>query len=149
MMGDSISKDLPPLVIPMPDFRTLRLVASGARPPHAYARTAEWLAAELDRATVVAPDVVPETAVTMHTRVEYRDDVTDQVGRLTLVYPGEEDWDEYRVSVLSPVGAALIGLSEGQSIRWRTPSGGMRGVTALRVLYQPYQTSLEIPHMRY
>ncbi|AWN38850.1 nucleoside diphosphate kinase regulator [Methylobacterium radiodurans] len=143
-MSNAASEHLPPLIIPMPDFRTLRLVASGVRDTCAQATTATWLAAELDRAAVVTSDVVPADVVTMHARVEYRDDVTEQIGRMTLVYPGEDHWDERCVSVLSPLGAAVLGLSEGQSIRWRTPSGGMRGVTVLRVLFQPYRATAEL-----
>ncbi|MBB2960928.1 nucleoside diphosphate kinase regulator [Methylobacterium sp. R2-1] len=128
-------EERPPLIIPTTDLRSLREVVVAARPPHPRAAVAAWLAEELDRATVVAPEAMPRRAVTMHARVAYRDDVTDQIGCVTLVYPGEEDAEAHAVSVLSPVGAALIGLSEGQSIRWRTPSGGLRGLTVLRVLF--------------
>ena len=128
----------PPLVIPTSDLRSLRKVVTATRPTDPRATVAAWLAEELDRAAVVAPEALPPRVVTMHAQVSYRDDVTDQVGRMTLVYPGEEDAEAQAVSVLSPVGAALVGLSEGQSIRWRTPSGGFRGLTVLRVLFQPH-----------
>ena len=98
---------------------------------------AEMLADELVRATVVAPESIPPSVVTMHSRVEFRDDATRQVSRLTLVYPGEVDGDRRFVSVLTPIGAALIGLSEGQSIRWRTTTGEWQSLTVLRVLAQP------------
>lgn len=143
------AENMPSLVIPVPDFRILRKVATGVRGGEAPTTTAAWLAGELDRAAVVAPHVVPRDVVTMHARVEYRDDVTDQVGRMTLVYPGEEHWDVKCVSVLTPLGAAVLGLSEGQSIRWRTPSGGTRGVTVLRVLFQPYRATAELVREAY
>ena len=54
-----------------------------------------------------------------------------------LVYPGEEDTDIGRVSVLTPIGAALIGLSEGQSIRWRSALGDWRDLTVLRIRQVP------------
>jgi regulator of nucleoside diphosphate kinase len=135
-------EERPPLIIPVSDLRSLREVVVAAQPPHPRAAVAAWLAEELDRATVVPPEVVPAQVVTMHTRVAYRDDVTDHVRRATLVFPGEEDASGPALSVLSPVGAALLGLSEGQSIRWRTASGGFRGVTVLRVLFQPYEVAL-------
>ncbi|WP_274382934.1 nucleoside diphosphate kinase regulator [Methylorubrum extorquens] len=135
-------EERPPLIIPMTDLRSLRAVVVAARPPHPRAEVAAWLAEELDRATVVPPEAVPAKVVTMHARVAYRDDVTDHVGCMTLVYPGEEDAEVPAVSVLSPVGAALLGLSEGQSIRWRTASGGLRGLTAVRVLFQPYEVAV-------
>ncbi|MHB2207806.1 GreA/GreB family elongation factor [Methylobacterium sp. CM6257] len=144
MMGHAVSEHLPSLIIPVPDFRSLRLVASGARGAGIQAETAAWLAGELGRATVVAPDVVPGNVVTMHTHLKYRDDATDRAGRMTLVYPGEEHWDEQCISVLTPLGAAVLGLSEGQSIRWYTPSGNMRCVTVLRVLFQPYRATAEL-----
>lgn len=127
----------PPLVIPTTDLRSLREVVTATSPTDPQAAVATWLAEELDRAAVVAPEALPPRVVVMHAQVSYRDDVTDQVGRMTLVYPGEEDTEAQAVSVLSPVGAALVGLSEGQSIRWCTPSGGFRGLTVLRVLFQP------------
>lgn len=127
----------PPIVIPTTDLRSLREIVIATRPPDPRAAVAVWLAEELDRAAVVAPEALPPHVVTMHAQVSYRDDVTDQVGHMTLVYPGEEDAEAQAVSVLSPVGAALVGLSEGQAIRWRTPSGGFRGLTVLRVLFRP------------
>lgn len=126
-------EERPPLIIPMTDLRSLREMVVAARPPHPRAEVTAWLAEELDRATVVPPQEVPAKVVTMHARVTYRDDVTDHVWCVTLVYPGQEDAEVGAVSVLSPVGAALLGLSEGQTIRWRTASGGLRGLTALRV----------------
>lgn len=144
MIGHVVSELLPPLTIPAPDLRTLRVVTSDLSNLSDQASTAEWLARELARASVVTPDVVPGNVVTMHTRLEYRDDVTDQVRRMTLVYPGEEHWDDQYISVLTPLGVAVLGLSEQQSIRWRTPSGGMRGVTVLRVLFQPYRATTEL-----
>ena len=73
----------------------------------------------------------------MHSVVEYRDEVTGEVRRATLVYPGEEDLDAGRISVLTPVGAALIGLSEGQSMEWQGATGGRRKVKVRRVHFQP------------
>jgi regulator of nucleoside diphosphate kinase len=128
----------PPLIIPMKDFRCLRDIVVGIGAPHAGGSVAAWLAEELDRATLVPPGMVPARVVTMHARVEYRDDVTDQVRCVTLAYPGEEGAYASGISVLTPVGAALVGMSEGRSIRWRTPSGGLRGLTVLRVLFAPH-----------
>jgi len=65
--------------------------------------------------------------------VEYRDDVTDRVRTVTLVYPDQADMAEGKVSVLSPVGAALVGLSVNQSIEFQTPADGWRSLTVLRV----------------
>lgn len=131
-------EERPPLIIPTTDLWLLREILAATPPTDSRAAVAAWLAEELDRATVVTPETVPPRVVTMQAQVSYRDDVTDHVTRVTLVFPGQEDAEAHTLSVLSPVGAALLGLSEGQSIRWRTASGGFRGLTILRVMFQPY-----------
>jgi regulator of nucleoside diphosphate kinase len=72
----------------------------------------------------VTPDAIRPDVVTMHSNVEDQDNVTGQIRRITLVNPGEEDPDAGRVSILTLVGAALIGLSEGQPMEWQGPTGG-------------------------
>jgi regulator of nucleoside diphosphate kinase len=69
----------------------------------------------------------------MGSEVEFRDDTTGKVRRVTLAYPDAADIDAGRISVLTPIGAALIGLSVGQSIEWQTPAGGWRSLTVLGV----------------
>lgn len=134
--------NLPPVTISTNDYDRLAWIATAGMMSRRAPPVAEMLADELVRATVVAADSVPPSVVIMHSRVEFRDEFTGQVSRLTLVYPGEEDGDTGLVSVLTPVGTALIGLSEGQSIRWRTATGEWRSLTVLRVLYQPQRMAL-------
>ncbi|MEA0966130.1 nucleoside diphosphate kinase regulator [Xanthomonas campestris pv. campestris] len=81
------------------------------------------LADELGRARVVPPDQIPGDVVTMHSRIECEDELHGERHTLTLVYPHEADVQHSRISVLAPVGTALLGLSVGQSIDWRTPGG--------------------------
>ncbi|MCI2244775.1 nucleoside diphosphate kinase regulator [Xanthomonas indica] len=81
------------------------------------------LGAELDRATVVAPDQLPPGIVAMHSRVECEDELHGERHHLTLVYPHEADAAHARISVLAPVGSALLGLGVGQSIDWQAPGG--------------------------
>ncbi|MEL1265616.1 nucleoside diphosphate kinase regulator [Pseudoxanthomonas putridarboris] len=76
---------------------------------------------ELNRADVRAPDEMPDNVVTMHSRVECEDEFTGEHHRLTLVYPHEANVETGQVSVLAPVGSALLGLSIGQSIDWHAP----------------------------
>lgn len=97
----------------------------------------DFLRRELARATVVASEQVPRDIATMNSRVRYRDNETAEVFTVSLVYPGEEDSLLGRVSVLSPTGAALLGLSEGQSIEWTTIGARRRNLTLLSVLFQP------------
>lgn len=81
------------------------------------------LSDELTRATVVAPEQMPDGIVMMHSRVECEDASKGEKHVLTLVFPREANVDEGKVSVLAPVGTALLGLSVGQSIHWDAPGG--------------------------
>ena len=82
---------------------------------------------ELNRAEILPPEQIPADVVTMHSRVECEDVASGEDHVLTLVYPNEADFERGRVSVLAPVGSALLGLSVGQSIDWTTPEGrGLR-----------------------
>jgi regulator of nucleoside diphosphate kinase len=69
----------------------------------------------------------------MNSEVEFRDDTTGKIQRVTLVYPEEADISQRKVSVLTPVGTALIGLRNGNSITWETPNGEVRQLTVLSV----------------
>jgi regulator of nucleoside diphosphate kinase len=100
----------------------------------------DFLRRELTRATVVASEQVPRHVATMNSRVRYRDNEVGEVLTSTLVYPGEEDSLLGRVSVLSPTGVALLGLSEGQTILWATIDGRQKSLTLLEVLFQPEAT---------
>ena len=123
----------PTIVIAKPDYERLsNLVDSALATP----LVGEYLADELERANIVEADEIQPTVVTMHSRVAFRDESTGDVRTVSLVYPGEEDIDEGCISVLTPVGAALLGLSEGQSITWETLTGESRVLTVLRLLSQ-------------
>lgn len=84
------------------------------------------LAEELDRAIVVHSAQVPEDVVTMHARCTYIDERTGTQREIELVYPDEADPASGKISVLTPVGSALIGLRVGQEIAWDFPDGSMR-----------------------
>jgi regulator of nucleoside diphosphate kinase len=103
--------------------------------------SAKFLAAELERARVVSSASLPPNVISMHSVFDFRDGITDQVRRGMLVYPGEEDAGAERISVLSPLGAALIGLAEGQSFPWRSATGMKRTLQVIRVVHQPERAS--------
>ncbi|HET9617184.1 MAG TPA: nucleoside diphosphate kinase regulator [Pseudolabrys sp.] len=94
---------------------------------------AEVLSGELDRAHVLAAGRRPQDIVSMNSEVVFRDDGSERVHRMTLVYPADADVCRNRLSVLTPVGAALIGVRAGESITWETPSGQLRKLTVLSV----------------
>jgi regulator of nucleoside diphosphate kinase len=91
---------------------------------------------ELDRADVIeAMDIEPDV-VTMHSTVRVRDLDSGASTVYTLVFPGDADVKRRRISVLAPIGTALIGYRVGDRIRFRTP-GGSRHLEVADVLYQP------------
>jgi len=91
---------------------------------------------ELDRADIVEPHDVPQNVVTMNSEVQLRDlDSGDQL-HVKLVFPGTAAATQGRVSVLAPIGLALLGGRETQELSWPTPNR-VRRVRIERVLYQP------------
>src|SRR5690606_15231267 len=114
----------PPIRMTKADHdRLLRLVEAA---DETLPDIADYLAAEVDRAEIVEAGTKPPGLVFMGSRVAFRDRKSDQAQTVTLVYPEEADMTNGRMSVLTPVGAALIGLSEGQSITWTTRTGEER-----------------------
>ena len=95
------------------------------------------LSQELERAQVLPPEEIPAGIVTMHSRVDCVDELHDEKHSLTLVYPHEADFDKGHVSVLAPVGSALLGLSIGQSIDWAAPGGRQLRLRVTAVHSQP------------
>lgn len=99
--------------------------------------TMEHLEEELARANVVAPQDVPANVVTMNARVLVTITPDTTATEITLVYPHDFRGDKGQVNVLAPVGAAILGLAEGQEIEWPQPDGHLMKVRIERVLYQP------------
>jgi len=85
----------------------------------------EALEAELDRAQVVAAQDIPQDAVTLHVPVRVTDLDDGHQRTLTLVLPGEADAAQGKISVLAPIGTALLGYRAGDTVEWRVP-GGLR-----------------------
>jgi regulator of nucleoside diphosphate kinase len=123
--------ELPPIAMTQEDRDRLAPLAEAAT--SIFPRTADFLTREIERAQIVPGSASPADLVTMGSEVEFRDDVSGDVRRMRLVYPEEADVGAGKISVLTPVGAALIGLSVGQSIEFQTPAGGWRSLTALAV----------------
>ena len=91
---------------------------------------------ELERAETVAPEVVPADVITMRSKVRLRDLNTGEEMVYTLVFPTEANFDEGKISVLAPVGTALLGYRVGDLIEWQVPSG-LRRLKVEEILYQP------------
>jgi regulator of nucleoside diphosphate kinase len=92
---------------------------------------------ELARAIVVPPEQIPKDVVTMNSRVVFEDETTGERREVTLVYPAHADIGAGKISILVPVGSALLGLRIGQSIDWNLPNGQRRRYRVIAVPYQP------------
>jgi regulator of nucleoside diphosphate kinase len=119
------------------DRETLRFVAAAALARKGpVADAARNLLNELDRAVVRPPAEVPADVVRLGSSVEIKDLADGSVESYTLVLPEFANADEKRLSVLAPIGTAVLGYAEGDEIEWRTP-GGLRRLRLLTVRPPP------------
>jgi regulator of nucleoside diphosphate kinase len=121
----------PPLLMSSEDHTRLTALAGVIRIRNPL--VARLLLEETDRAEVVPAEQVPADVVAVGSAIEFRDTAAGETWRVQVVLPGEADIDAGRISVLSLVGAGLIGLSQGQTIDWPTQDGRLRRLTVLRV----------------
>jgi regulator of nucleoside diphosphate kinase len=134
--GNNVSVEIKPrITLAADDYERLSALAHAAR--HKVPGLAAVLAEELGRAQVLGRGTLPEHIVCMNSEVEFRDDTTRKRHKMVLVYPEEADISRGKVSVLTPVGTALLGLRTGDSITWETPRGEVRQLTALGVRVYP------------
>jgi regulator of nucleoside diphosphate kinase len=94
---------------------------------------------ELGRADIVDPHEIPPTVVTMNSTVRFSMEATGEEFCKTLVYPKSLAGDTEQISILAPVGSALLGLSIGDYIEWPTPGKGMLKVRIMDIPFQPEQ----------
>lgn len=120
------------------DYNRLRLLlADLMRQSRGMQAGVNMLEEILDLARVVNPDTVPHNVVTMNSRVLFEDVHSGEQGTVTIVYPGDVDPTSGKISVLSPVGAALLGEAEGSEVELPLPHGQTRRIRIDNVLYQP------------
>lgn len=118
----------PQIVVAQTEHRQLLVMAAGGS-----SSAAETLLEEMERARVVPDHKLPLDIVCMGSQVQYRTN-NDDLKNVTLVYPAQADISAGRISVLTPVGAALIGLRTGQTITWRAPNGSKHVLTVISVI---------------
>ena len=94
------------------------------------------LEAELDRAEIVERQDMPRDVITMRSKVRLKDLVSGESNTYSLVFPTEADSAEGKISVLAPIGTAILGYRQGDTIEWPVPSG-LRKLKVEEVIYQP------------
>lgn len=111
-----------PLVLRRDDYELLNTYLRGGFSQSAFSREeAEELQAELRKASVVDKEAFPADVVRIHSRVTVSE--KEKVMELTLVPPGQANIKERKVSVMAPIGAALLGFRKGQQVQWKVPAG--------------------------
>jgi len=124
----------PPITVSRLDLERIEAMLDRMTPAQAAAHAA--LREELDRATVLEPAEMPRNVVTMNSTVRFTDEAGGEPTTMTLVYPNAAG-KPGTVSILAPVGSALLGLAKGKHIEWPTPDGRKRRLTVLSIDYQP------------
>jgi regulator of nucleoside diphosphate kinase len=125
----------PPIVVSSLDMERLEQLLDSL--PAAEAHTRAALLEELARADLVEPEDMPCDVVTMNSRVRFVLDQGLEEFDMSLAYPKDVNGAPDRLSVLTPVGNALLGLKAGDSIDWTRPDGGRVAVTVREIVWQP------------
>lgn len=125
----------PNIVVSSVDMERLENIIDSL--PASQAQIKHCLLDELSRADVAEPCDMPSDVATMNSRVRFALDAPAAQFDLTLAYPKDMQPDGEQVSILSPVGSALIGLKSGDTIDWSRPDGSAFQLTLLEVVYQP------------
>ncbi len=111
--------------------RLLDSLPANAFPGH------QALEAELERAEIRPSKEMPDNVVTMNSEVRFRMSSSNEEFTLRLVYPKDADGSAGKISILAPVGGALLGLAQGDEIEWPGPGGGTEKVRIEEIIYQP------------
>ena len=131
---------LPKIVVSTRDAERLEALLHGLPAGDRWAHLG--LSEELARATVVEPGQVPPSVVTMNSVVRFTMPPTDKIHEARLCFPAEVGAGNDRLSVLTPVGTALLGLSEAQEIAWKGPAGKPITLRVEEVVFQPERSAL-------
>jgi regulator of nucleoside diphosphate kinase len=119
------------------DMRRLRKLLEGAQMWNRKDREyLDHLEEELDQAVIVPAKKVPEDVVTMNSQMRVKDMDSDSEMLIQLVFPSEADYDQGKISILAPIGTALIGYRSGDTVEWKVPAG-IRRLRIEEITYQP------------
>jgi len=119
------------------DAERLRQLSRDTRTPSDHERIyLKLLTEELQKAEILEPQKIPRDVVTMNSLVKFRDMETREVYMYSIVYPANADFENGKISVLAPIGMALLGYRVGDVVEWPVPAG-MRRLKVEEVLFQP------------
>jgi len=121
----------PEIIVSTHDLERLEGLLS--TPPTRNRSDLDDLRAELERARVLDDDAMPDNVIVMNSRARFREETSGREYELTLAWPHEASAADGKVSIFSPAGSALLGLSVGQHIDWQTPEGHAIQLTVLAV----------------
>lgn len=125
----------PKIVISANELAHIEALAAGAMQRNPA--LADRLLDEIGRARIVKSEKMPANVVTIGSAVTYRDETTGQEKTVTLVYPENADISRQQVSIMTPIGVALLGLSEGAAFYWDTRDDQRRTLTVICVDQPP------------
>ena len=116
--------------------RLRRLLLNAQATEYRESEYLEKLKLELDRAMIVTPQEIPPTVVTMNSTIELVDMDTNETETYTLVFPDDADISKGKISILAPIGTAMLGYEIGDVFEWEVPAGKRR-LRVERIIYQP------------
>ena len=112
------------LVLRRDDYEIILSYLRSSSQKHYFDRkNAEELKLELKKAKLVGPEKFPVDVVRLNSKVKVQEDQNNSIMEFTLVTPDKADIKERKISVMAPIGAALIGFRQGQKVKWQVPSG--------------------------
>jgi regulator of nucleoside diphosphate kinase len=121
------------------DFDKKRLDQMISNHLQAYNPELKYLTAlqgELNRAEIVSSERIPQDVVTMNSKVTVQDIETGEASTYTLVFPAAADASQDKISILAPIGTAIIGYRVGDAVEWEVPAG-IRKLKVTEIIYQP------------
>ncbi len=132
--------ELPPITVSRQDLERLYLLLE--KLPAENFASAVALENELIRANVLEAQDIPPDVVTMRSIVRFVINPSGKVFELLLCYPDDMDENPNKVSILAPIGSAILGMSVGQEIEWPAPGGGNVSVRIVAVSWQPERAGM-------
>jgi regulator of nucleoside diphosphate kinase len=126
-----------PIYVTENDMRKLRALVQSSRDSRKInEKSLQILEADLNKAKVVKSEEIPSDVITMHSEVHLLDLDTEEETTYRIVYPSQADIDKGYISILAPIGTALLGNSVGDIIEWSVPAGTAKW-KIIKISYQP------------